>query len=97
MARKVTFTLDDETIRRLQLASERLRKPQSEIVRDAIGEYHERTDRMSEAEKQRFLAVIREFAPTVPERPVQDIENEIEEIRAARRSGGRGGARRGNR
>ncbi len=97
MARKVTFTLDEETIRRLQFASERLRKPQNEIVREAIGEYHERTGRMSETEKQRFLSVIREFAPTMPERSTRDVDNEIEEIRTARRTGGRGGVRRGTR
>ena len=93
MARKVTFTLDDETIRRLQSASERLRKPKSEVVREAIGEYHDRVGRMSEVERQRFLAVIRELAPTIPQRSARDVDNEIAEIRAARRGGGRRGGR----
>ena len=93
MARKVTFTLDEETIQRLQSASERLRKPKSEVVREAIGDYHDRIGRMSEAERQRFLAVIRELAPTIPRRSVRDVENEIAEIRAARRGGGRRGRR----
>jgi metal-responsive CopG/Arc/MetJ family transcriptional regulator len=97
MTRKVTFMLDEETIRRLHSASERLRKSESEIVREAIGEYHERVGRMGETEKQRFLTVIRELAPTVPHRSVEDVDNEIAEIRAARRAGGRGGARRGGR
>lgn len=97
MARKVTFTLDDETIRRLQATSEQLQKPKSEIVREAIGEYHERVGRMSEAERLRFLAVIRDLVPSIPRRPLREVENEIAEIRAARRAGGRGGARRGSR
>ena len=97
MARKVTFTLDDETIRRLQVVSERLRKPKSEIVREAIGEYHDRAGRMSEAERQRFLSVIRDLVPSIPRRPLREVENEIEEIRNARRSGGRGGSRRSTR
>jgi metal-responsive CopG/Arc/MetJ family transcriptional regulator len=97
MARKVTFSLDDETIRMLQSTSERLRKPKSEVVRDAIGEYHERVGRMSETERQRFLAVIRDLVPSIPRRPLREVETEIAEIRQARRDGGRGGARRGSR
>jgi len=97
MVRKVTFTLDDETVRRLQSASERLRKPKSEIVREAIGEYHDRVGRMSETERQRFLAVIRDLVPSTPRRPLRDVEHEIEEIRTARRAGGRAGSKRSTR
>jgi predicted DNA-binding protein len=93
MATKVTFTLDEQTIRRLESAAERLRKPKSEIVREAIGEYHERIGRLSEAEKQRLLRVIRDLAPTVPRRRPGEVEREIEEVRTARRSGGRRGSR----
>jgi hypothetical protein len=94
MARKVTFTLDDETIRRLQSASERVRKPKSEIVREAVADYHDRIGRMSEAERQRFLSVIRDLVPSIPRRPLREVEEEIEAIRSARRAGGRGGTKR---
>jgi len=98
MARKVTFTLDDDTIARLQSASDQLRKPKSEVVREAIGAYHERVDdRLSDPEKQRLLRVIRDLAPTIPQRPLSEVEKEIEDVRVARRAGGREGLRRSTR
>ena len=90
MVRKVTFTLDDETIRRLASTAERLRKPKSEIVREAISDYHDRAGRLSEAEKQRLLGGIRDLVPSIPRRPARAVDDEIEAIRTARRSGGRG-------
>jgi len=97
MARKVTFTLDDETIERLESASERLHKPQSEVVREAIGAYHERVGLLSETEKQRLLRVLHDLAPTIPQRPLSEVTKEIEEVRAARRAGGREGLGRSTR
>jgi predicted transcriptional regulator len=97
MATKVTFTLDEPTIRRLQAASEQLKKPKSQIVRDAISDLHEGLGRLSETERQRQLRVIRDLVPSIPLRPQQDVDHEIAEIRSARRSGGRGGNRRGSR
>lgn len=97
MVTKATFTLDDATIRRLQSASERLRKPKSQIIRDAVADFHEGLGRLSETERQRLLRVIRELAPTIPARPVAEVEKEIAELRLARRNGGRGGTRRGPR
>lgn len=91
MARKVTFTLDEETIERLQSASDQLRKPKSEVVREAIGAYHERVGRLSDTEKQRLLRVIRDLAPKIPQRPLSEVTKEIEDVRAARRTGGREG------
>jgi len=52
-ATKVTFTLDQATIGRLQDAAERLRIPKSEVVRQAIGEFHERLG-LSERERHRL-------------------------------------------
>ena len=97
MATKVTFTLDEATIRRLQSASERLGASKSQVVRDAIADFHEGMGRLSETERQRQLRVIRDLVPSIPLRPLQDVENEMAEIRSARRSGGRGGDRRGSR
>ena len=89
MARKVTFTLDEETIRRLALTAERLKKPKSEVVREAVTEYHERTGRLSEAERQRLLKILDRMAHAKPTRPQHEVDEEIAEIRAARRGGGR--------
>ncbi len=97
MATKATFTLDDATIRRLQSAAERLDLPKSQIIRDAVADFHERIGRLSETERQRQLRVIRELVPSIPSRPLREVEKEIAEVRAARRTGGRAGTRRGPR
>ena len=89
MARKVTFTLDDQTIRQLALTAERLKKPKSEIVREAVADYHDRAGRLSEAEKQRMLQILAQMARAKPTRPQEEVDRELREIREARRSGGR--------
>lgn len=94
MARKVTFTLDEDTVRRLALTAERLKKPKSEIVREAVADYHERSGRLSEAEKQRLLAIIDRMAHAKPTRPQSEVDRELAEIREARRHGGRRSGRR---
>jgi predicted transcriptional regulator len=86
---KVTFTFDQATIRRLEDAAARLAKPKSEIVRDAIQEYHQRIGRLSESEKQRMLKALEEFMRRPPTRPQEEVEAELKEIRRARRHGGR--------
>lgn len=90
MVKKVTFTLDEETLRRLQVASEGLGKPKSEVVREAIADYHERLGRLSEAEKTRMLRIVDELLPRIPLRPARQVDREIAAVRDARRSGGRG-------
>src|ERR1700686_2118054 len=53
---KVTFTLDVETIRRLRDAAERLAKPQSAVVREAIEDFHDRLGKLSERERTQLLS-----------------------------------------
>ena len=86
---KVTFTFDQATISRLNDAAERLAKPKSEIVREAIQEYHEHIDRLSESEKQRMLKALDELAKLPPTRTQAEVDAELKEIRRARRHGGR--------
>jgi hypothetical protein len=74
-----------------------LKKPKSQIVREAIADFHERAGKLSEVERQRMLRVVRELVPSIPKRPLQEVEDEIAAVRTARRSGGRGGTRRGSR
>lgn len=97
MVRKATFTLDDETIRRLASASERLKMPKSEVVRHAVADYHASIGRISETEKQRMLGVLRDMVPKIPPRPAREVDAELAEIRAARRAGGRGTTRKRSR
>jgi uncharacterized membrane protein YccC len=91
---KVTFTLDEDTIGRLRLAAERLARPKSEVVRDAIREFSDRLGRLSERERQRLLQSFDRLVPAIPRRPLRDVERELHEIRRARRSAARRGAKR---
>jgi predicted transcriptional regulator len=86
---KVTFTLDAETIHRIEDAAEILAKPKSQIVREAVAEYHGRIGRLSQSEIQRRLKIFDTLVPLIPARPQQEVDAELEEIRQARRSGGR--------
>jgi predicted transcriptional regulator len=86
---KVTFTLDAETVHRIEDAAEILAKPKSQIVREAVAEYHGRIGRLSQSEIQRRLKIFDTLVPLIPARPQQEVDAELEEIRQARRSGGR--------
>jgi hypothetical protein len=86
---KVTFTLDEKTVAKLEDASRRLSKPKSEVVREAVVDYHARMGRLSEQERQRILRALDELAPLVPKRPRADVDRELQGIRLARRAGGR--------
>jgi hypothetical protein len=87
---KVTFTFDPETIAHLNDAAERLSKPKSEIVREAIHEYHQRIGNLSESERLRILGVLHEIAKHPQTRSQQEMGAELKELRRARRQGGRG-------
>ena len=85
---KVTFTLDEATVEQLRRTAERVKKPQSRVVREAIGEYAARADRLSEAERQRMLAVLDRAMRRPPTRTSAAVDAELREIRAARRRWG---------
>jgi len=89
MAVKVTFTLDEATVNRLRLTAERQKKPKSAVVRDAIREYHDRSDRLSEAERKRMLEGLDRYAAMPPTRTQEEVDQELAEIRAARARWGR--------
>ena len=88
-ATKVTFTLDDESLGRLNDASSRLSMPKSEIVREAIMEFHDRIGRLSARERSALLRAFDDFVPRIPRRAAAAVDREIEEVRSARRAGGR--------
>lgn len=82
---KVTYSLDDATVRRIRRAAERLGKPQSLIVREAVAEYDARTDRLSEVERLRMLEVLDRLHEEPVARSRESVEAEIQEIRRSRR------------
>jgi len=86
---KVTFTLDAETVGWINDAAERLHKPKSQVVREAVADYHRRTGRLTEAERQRMLRILDTIMAKPPSRPQREVDQELAEIRRARRAGGR--------
>lgn len=89
---KMTFTLDDETVRRLRELAARLDRPQSYVVREAIREYSTRgsaSGKLSETERARLLYIMDHLLPKLPKRPQKEADAELREIRRARRHGGR--------
>lgn len=86
---KATFTLDEITLARLRQTAERLVKPKSEVVREAIHDFSERVGRLSERERVRLLRVLDEIAARGPSRTLAAVEAELKQIRAARRHAGR--------
>jgi hypothetical protein len=88
-APKVTFTLDEGTVSRLQDASERLAKPKSEIVREAILEFYDRIGRLSERERMGMLRAFDELVPKIPSRSAKQVDDELSTISKARKTAGR--------
>lgn len=89
MVVRATFSLDAATIAEIKRTSARLRKPQSHVIREAVADYAARTDRLSEAERRRIVGLLERLGTAKPTRSDQEVDRELAEIRAARRSGGR--------
>src|SRR2546428_12887236 len=85
---KVTFTLDDQTVATLRRTAARLDKAQSQVVREAVRDYADRVGRLSERERVRMLAALDAIVRRRPTRTSGEVDRELREIRAARRSGG---------
>lgn len=87
---KVTFTLDESSVEMLERTAERVGKPKSQVVREAIRDYHERSGRLSEKERSHMLKTFDGLMKRIPSRSARAVDKELEQIRTARRSGGRG-------
>ena len=84
---KVTFTLDDETVRTIRKMAERTKKPQSLVVREAVAQYATRDEKMSDEERERWLRTFDELIAKVPPRPRKEVERELADLRKSRRTG----------
>jgi predicted transcriptional regulator len=82
---KVTFTLDEGTVGKLSETAKRLAKPKSQVVREAIEDYHAKSDRLSEAERLRMMRALEELKREPPTRTEAETDRELREIRASRR------------
>ena len=86
---KVTFTLDQVSIQRLQDAADRLAVAKSEIVREAIMEFYDRLGRLSDRERAAMLRTFDELVPKIASRSSAAVDRELAEVRQARKAGGR--------
>jgi hypothetical protein len=82
---KVTFTLEEVTVEQLRRIAAKLKKPQSQVVREAIGEYAARAERLSDEERRRMLATLDRAMQRPPSRPAAAVDAELRAIRTARR------------
>ncbi len=90
---RVTFSLDDATVALIRQTAARLHRPQSQVVREAVADYAARTDRLSEQERQRLMAVLEQLRDTPPTRSADDVDAELRRVRTERHTGGRGHAK----
>jgi len=86
---RATFSLDEATIAEIKRTAERLRKPQSHVIREAVADYAARTDRLSERERRHLLGVLEGLRTTTPRRTAAAVDAELKALRQARRAGGR--------
>ena len=86
---RATFSLDEATIAEIKRTAERLKKPQSHVIREAVADYAARTDRLSERERRQVLSLLESLRAAKPTRSEAAVDQELAEIRAARRGGGR--------
>lgn len=89
---KMTFTLDERTVERIDRTAERLGIPKSGVVREAVREYAARAGSLSEGERLRLLDVFDTVVGRIPRRPrrtAEAVDREIAALRRARREGGR--------
>lgn len=84
---KLTFSLDEGTVRTLRETAERHRKPQSLIVREAIAQYASHEEMLPADERDRLLGVLRGIKSRRATRPVSEVDRELGDIRRSRRTG----------
>lgn len=84
---KLTFSLDDASVQTLRRMAARSRKPQSQIVREAIETYAAREDVLSAEDRERLLGVLRRIKQRPATRPAAAVREELQQIRRSRRTG----------
>ncbi|HEX5000819.1 MAG TPA: ribbon-helix-helix protein, CopG family [Terriglobia bacterium] len=88
---KMTFTLDDSSAEALKRIANRLQKPQSYVLREAITFYEPHAGKLNKAERKRRVELFDRVVAAIPEKSASDVDRELKELRASRRKGwGRG-------
>jgi predicted DNA-binding protein len=86
---KVTFSLDVETVEALRALARRTGKPKSLVVREAIAQHAAQDDRLSPADRDRLLGVIRRIRTRPSSRSQAAVDVELAELRRSRRAAAR--------
>ena len=85
--KKVTYTLDDETVERIRLAAAHDRRPRSSVVREAVARYAAQSERLSQEEIREQLRILDAIAEMPPTRSAKAVDAELRSLRESRRSG----------
>jgi hypothetical protein len=89
MLTRVTFALDEETVRAIRAMAERKQKPQSHVVREAIAAYAQQETKLTDQERARKLDVLDSLLARPRTRPQAAVDVELKGIRRARGAGWR--------
>ena len=89
----MTFTLDDATVKEIRRTAERLGRPQSQVVREAVAEYAARADQVTERERLHAVTLLEKLKKSPSSRAGSAVDTELRAVRTARRTGGRRTAR----
>lgn len=87
--KKMTFTLDEASVRHLERAAKRLGIPKSQVIREAVSLYGDQLGRLTESERTERLEAFDRVVPAIPDRPRDEVEHELDSLRKSRRGGGR--------
>ena len=86
----MTFTLDDATVETLRRIANRLQKPQSYVLREAISHYEPHAGQLSKAERKRRVELFDQVIATIPRKSAAEVDRELKKLRVSRRKGWQG-------
>jgi predicted DNA-binding protein len=84
---KMTFTLDETTVQVLKRIANRLQKPQSYVLREAICHYEPHAGQLSKAERKRRVELFDQVVGAIPKKPSSAVDRELKDLRLSRKKG----------
>ena len=87
---KMTFTIDEDTAETLERIAQRVHRPKSQILREAIRHYEPHAGQLSPEERKKRVQLFDRLVARIPKRPAGEVDAELQGIRKSRRAGWRG-------
>ena len=87
MTREITLTLDEDRIQQIERLARLLHKSTGDIVEDAMEHLQPLPRPLSEEERKRRLKALDKMRQRPSSKTAEEVQREIEEIRAARHGG----------